>query len=490
MTTSTDSFRKQPSATLASATAPAKDVTRPPQERPSMEIQTAWPQILERVRTPENDAAVRLWLASEKVRPLGVEDGTLVLECPTALFQDTIRKRFGGPLAAAASEILGATISDLRCLVPGGALRAHEERKRQQAIDAGAPIGHIPTPRPRSGWGNGFKLLESFVVGSCNRLAYDAIQRILEKPHNPVNPLFIHGASGLGKTHLEQGLALAFKERYPKAKVEYVRCEQFTNDYIRACKDGTLDAFRVKMRHPDLLLIDDIHFLSQGQMVHTKDELFSTFNELSEHGKKVVITSDASPREIKYLEDRLIQRFAGGLVVALKRPDEDVRREVVRSKARAQDVVLGDEIVEYVVARITDNVRELEGAVNKLVQFAKSFKRPIDLNAARQALADMIDAAAGETNRDMILREVAAYFQIPVAEVVGRNRAGPRATARHVAMYVLKTATADTYSAIGQVFGVTSHSTVTYGCEQVAKYRANDAKLDHFIEDLLLRLRA
>ncbi len=489
MTSTTDAIRK------ASPSTGVRDAThaRPAQEHP-MDLAQAWPLILERVRTPENDAAVRLWLASEKVRPVVIEGATLVLECPTALFQDTIRKRFGGALAAAATDVLGLAITDLRCVVPGSALRVHEERKRQQASGAHAaapgPVGHIPTPRPRFGWGNGFKLLESFVVGSCNRLAYDAIQRILEKPNHAVNPLFIHGASGLGKTHLEQGLAFAFKERYPKAKVEYVRCEQFTNDYIRACKDGSLDAFRVKMRHPDLLLIDDIHFLSKGQMLLTKDELFSTFNELSESGKKVVITSDASPRDIKYLEERFIQRFAGGLVVALKKPDEDVRREVVRSKARAQDVVLGDDIVEYVVAHITDNVRELEGAVNKLVQFAKSFKRPIDLHAARATLADMIDAAAGESHRDMILREVAAYFAIPVAEITGRNRAGPRATARHVAMYILKTATADTYSAIGQVFGVTSHSTVTYGCEQVAKYRANDAKLDHFIEDLLLRLRA
>jgi chromosomal replication initiator protein len=243
------------------------------------------------------------------------------------------------------------------------------------------------------------------------------------------------------------------------------------------------------MRHPDLLLIDDIHFLSQGQMMRTKDELFSTFNELSESGKKVVITSDASPREIAYLEERFIQRFSGGLVVEMKKPDEEVRREVVRAKAKAEEVQLSDEVVEYVVDHITDNVRELEGAVNKLVQFARSFQRRIDLAAARQALADMLDRGAGESQTAMILREVAARFDLAVEDLVGKNRSGPRATARHVAMYVLKNASSDTYSAIGQVFGVKSHSSVAYACEQVAQYRTSDPALDKFIADLLLRAR-
>jgi chromosomal replication initiator protein len=457
--------------------------------RAETEAGQAWPAILERVRTPENDAAVRLWLASPKVRPLGVEAGVLTLECPTALFQDTIRKRFGRALVEAASEIMGVTVSEVRCQVPGRALREHEQRKgdAERAVVAGAAAGS--SARPQRTWGHGFKLLESFVVGSCNRLAYDAVVRILENPHNPVNPVFIHGASGLGKTHLEQGLALAFKERYPKSKVEYVRCEQFTNDYIKACKDGALEAFRVKMRHPDLLLIDDIHFLSQGQMMRTKDELFATFNELSECGKKVVITSDATPREIQYLEERFIQRFSGGLVVEMQKPDEEVRREVVRTKAKDHEVVLSDEVVEYVADHITDNIRELEGAVNKLAQFGRSFQRRIDLAAARQALADMLERGAGESQTAMILREVATRFALTVDDLVGKNRSGPRATARHVAMYVLKNASSDTYSAIGQVFGVKSHSSVAYACEQVAQYRSSDAGLDKFIADLLLRAR-
>lgn len=467
--------------------------------RSAQTLEQAWQAMLERMRAPDNEQGVRLWLASPKVRPVSVDGSIFTIECPTALFQHTIRDRYADQLAVMASEVLGHPVTEVRCRVSGAALREHEARIQggrgaSQRDETKSNHNDNPGDRhaPRGGrWGHGFKQLTDFVVGHTNRLAYDAITRILEDPANPVNPLFIHGASGLGKTHLEQGLALAFHERYPKSKVQYIRCEQFTNDYIAACEQGSpgIQAFRVKMRHPDLLLIDDIHFLSRGQMIKTKEELFSTFNQLNEQGKKVVITSDAPPADIKYLEERFIQRFSGGLVVALEKPDPKLRREVVAAKAKAQGIALSDEVMGYVVDHITDNIREIEGAVNKLGAYAQSFQRRIDLTLARQALGDLIDRSSGEPRAKMIMREVADYFELTVDDLVGRNRSGARATARHVAMYVLKSASADTYASIGQAFGVKSHSSVAYACEQVAKYRAQDTALDGFIIDLLMRVK-
>src|ERR1043165_9939554 len=469
--------------------------------RSTQNLEQAWSTMLDRMRSPENEQGVRLWLASPKVRPVSIDAGVLTIECPTALFQHTIRDRYADALAVVASEVLGQPVVEVRCRVSGAALREHEARVQNADRQGGGAdparsdargdrAGERQTPRGGR-WGHGFKLLTDFVGGHTNRLAYDAIIRILEDPANPVNPLFIHGASGLGKTHLEQGLALAFHERYPKSKVQYIRCEQFTNDYIAACEQGSagIQAFRVKMRHPDLLLIDDIHFLSRGQMIKTEEELFSTFNQLNEQGKKVVITSDAPPADIKYLEERFIQRFSGGLVIALEKPDPKLRREVVAAKAKAQGIALADEVMGYVVDHITDNIREIEGAVNKLMAYSQSFQRRIDLALARQALGDLIDRSSGEPRAKMIMREVADYFELTVDDLVGRNRSGARATARHVAMYVLKSASADTYAAIGQAFGVKSHSSVAYACEQVAKYRAQDTALDGFIIDLLMRVK-
>ena len=188
-------------------------------------------------------------------------------------------------------------------------------------------------------------------------------------------------------------------------------------------------------------------------------------------------------------DTRFLQRFAGGLVVPLAKPDPATRREVLRAKARGRDLALPDEVVEYVAEHITASIRELEGAVNKLAAWAHSFQRRVDLSAARQAVADSIGRGARETPEAMVLREVAGHYRLQPSDLTGRNRAGERSLARHVAMYVLKSASSETYAQVGRRFGVNSHSSVAYACEQVAQYRAQDAALDAFIGDLLLRVR-
>lgn len=453
--------------------------------RTANDIRAAWPQVVALVRSQTgNEAGVRLWLDTGRVQAVGVEDGHLLIECPTPTWSHQLSSRFGPAICAAVAQATGAQIAGVRCRIPGAAALAHERALQRSAQPAAAPAR--PAPARIGG-----KLLDDFVVGPCNRLAYDAVRRLLDLPEHPINPLFIHGPSGVGKTHLEQGLALAFKERYAKSKVLYIRCEQFTNDFIEACENGgaAINAFRVRMRHPDLLLIDDIHFLSKGQKERTKDELFATFEHLANHGKKVVITSDASPRDIQYLEERFVQRFAGGLVLPLERPDPAVRREVVARRAREQGAELPDEVLEYVAGHVTDNVRMLEGAVNRLVQFAQSFQRRIDLAAARQCLADLIGRDRGEDATAMVKREVAARYGLKAADLDGRSKTQPRADARFVAMYVLRHVTGDTYGAIGQAFGIRNHTSVLHGCDKVRKLRGQDPDLDGFIEDLIIRAK-
>lgn len=460
----------------------------------SNEVDGQWSTILERLTAaidePDQIRKAKIWLGSPKVRPAGVDDdGMLVVECPTALFQNQIREKFGPRLTEVASACLGRPLAGVLCRVTRSALRQHRAQLEGQSPAQGPAAS--PSRGGRPAFGQGFKMLEDFVVGSCNRLAFDSINRILESSVNAVNPLFIHGSSGLGKTHLEQGLALAFKERFARCKVLYMTCEQFRNAYLSACEGGTsgLQAFRVRLRHADLLLIDDIHFLSRGQMERTKEELFSTFNELQERGKKIVITSDAHPSDIKYLEERFVQRFTGGLVVALDRPDPMTRREVVAAKVRGHDAAVPDQVVDFVADHITDNMRELEGAVNKIVAYAASFERRIDLQLARQALSDVIQRDASEPRLKIILRAVADYFDLSVDDLLGKSRSGQRSTARHIAMYVLKASGSDTYAAVGHAFGIKSHSSVAYACEQVARYRATDPEIERFVDDLLMRLR-
>lgn len=468
------------------------------------EIIAIWPTVLDRLR-PAHGKAVDVWLDPQKVQPIDLSDGTLVLECPNPLFSYTVSNRLAPAIIAAVSELAGVPVTQVRAHVTGTALREHERRKREAQTGPAEPsaraVPAIATMSPTvasaseraartSGWGHGFKLLDTFVVGSANRLAYDAMRQVLDQPESSVNPVFIHGKSGLGKTHLAQGLALAFKERHANAKVLYLRCEQFTNEWLAALGAGpkAINAFRVKMRHADLLLLDDIHFLSQGAKPNTTNELFATFNALSEQGRKVVFTSDASPRDIKYLESSFVGRFIGGLVVELQKPDAALRREVVRAKAASQGMQVPDAVVDYVVEHITDNVRELEGAVNKLVSYARSFRRDVDLALARQALADLIERNPGETLTQLVLREVADHYGVDVRDLLGKGRAGPLSTARHVAMYVMKLATGGSYAAVGREFDA-GHTNVIYACAQVKKYRAQEKPLDEFLVDLLLRAK-
>ncbi len=460
------------------------------------EIIALWPIVLERLR-PVHGKAVDVWLDPNKVHPVECADGVLVLECPNPLFSYTVSNRLAPAIAAAVGELSSTIITQVRGHVTGNALREHERRKReaQTGTRSDAPAAPAagesqPAASRSASWGHGFKLLENFVVGSANRLAYDAMRHLLEQPATGINPVFIHGKSGLGKTHLAQGLALAYKERYPNAKVQYLRCEQFTNEWLAALNAGpkSINAFRVKMRHADLLLIDDIHFLSQGAKPSTTNELFATFNALSEQGRKVVFTSDASPRDIKYLEDSFVGRFIGGLVVELQKPDAALRREVVRAKAASQGVALPDLVISYVVEHITDNIRELEGAVNKLVSYARSFQRDVDQALARQALADLIERNPGESLTQLVLREVADHYGLDVKDLLGKGRAGPLSTARHVAMYVLKLATGGSYAAVGREFAA-GHTNVIYACDQVKKYRVQDKALDDFLTDLVLRAK-
>ena len=452
-------------------------------------VERAWPRILDQLETPDKERAVKTWLRSNKVKPLQLEDETLLIECPTILFVQQINNRLASLILPVASEVLGEPVSKIECRVSRAAFREHRQQvKQHDETRKTNPVTKAPTPR--GSWGSRFKQLQDFVVGSCNRLAFDAVTRIFKEPGNPVNPLFIHASSGLGKTHLVQGLALAFRDHFPTFKVQYLRCEQFTNDYIAACMSReALQAFRIKMRHVDLLLLDDLHFLSRGAMEKTKRELFDTFNELSDQGKKVVITSDAAPADIRYLESSFVQRFVGGSVVPLDRPDLQLRREIVEKKAQDQGVILRGEVVDYIADNITENVRELEGAVNKITACAHSFDRKIDLTLVRQALADVVGREGEEPQLRVILRAVADYFDLSVEDIMGKGRAEPRPLARHIAMYVYKMSGSETYAAVGHVFGGKNHNSVAYACQKVVERRSVDADLDRFVSDLLMRVK-
>ncbi len=444
-------------------------------------LATAWPRILDRL-TQKHGKAAQIWLKPEMVRPIAVYEGELYLACPNVLFSTTIAERLGGDLCTAVAEMMGVEVRLVRGHVGRDDLARHEAKRAQAAIP--------PVPTKARSWGQGFKALEQFVVGSANRVAYDAIHELIRDPGSAVNPVFVHGKSGLGKTHLLQGLALAYADRHPSAKVTYLRCEQFTNEWLDAIKGGNeaLRAFRVKMRHPELLLVDDLHFLAQLTRTSAVKELYETFNALHDQGKKVVFTSDASPKDITYLESNFISRFIGGLVIELKRPDPELRKAVAIKKASGLGLHLPMDVAEWMSNQFVDNIRELEGAVNKLSATARSFSRSVDLPFAKESLRDLLQRADGVDLAEVVLREVADRFGVEASEVLGRGRAGPVCSARHVAMYVLRMASGGTYATVGRSVGK-GHPAVVYACGQAREMCQVDPNLQTFIDELLDRLR-
>ena len=332
--------------------------------------------------------------------------------------------------------------------------------------------------------------LDDFVVGPCNRQAYVAVRSMLMCQENQINPLFVHGPSGVGKTHLMQGLALAFKELHPTSNVLYLRCEHFTNDFIEAVENGeaAMAEFRARMRHPDLLLVEDIHFLNKGQMEEARDELFAAITHLIALTKKVVFTSDASLENIECLAAGFVQRFAGGLAVPLEHPDPQVRREIVARRARRQGCELSDEVAEYIAIHVTPNARMLEGVVDRLLKSSNSGQATIDLSTVRHCIQDLMGRAHCTITLAMIRQEVATFFGIQKAELEERHWIEPHATARQVVIYLLRQLSGATYGTVARQNGLKRYSCAIYACDLIEHLRGKDVELDAFIAAIITRI--
>jgi len=297
---------------------------------------------------------------------------------------------------------------------------------------------------------------ETFVSASSNRLAFAAAQTVAETPGRSYNPLFIHGASGLGKTHLLHAIGNYVLENYPTHRVLYVTTETFLNDFVEALRRNTTVAFKRHYRECDVLLIDDIQFMQNKEGL--QDELFHTYNDLHGAGKQIVLTSDRAPKSIETLEDRLRSRLLSGLLAEIDPPDVETRLAILRTKAANDRIVLPDDVGEFIATNVRDNIRELEGALTRVNAFATLTNAPISLELTQMVLSD-IGAETKLITPDMILDAVAETYGLSVEDLIGPRRARPLVTARHVAMYLMRTLTDYSYPSIGKVFGGRDHST-------------------------------
>ena len=358
----------------------------------------------------------------------------------------------------------------------------------KSSLSDSRPKAEKSTPSyTQTNWVNKEFTFDTFVSTNCNELAYQAAKSVAESATNPnspdqkLNPLFIYGPSGLGKTHLLHAIYNYVREKRPDMKVLYVTSETFTNELISAIQNRSMPKFREKYRNPDFLLIDDVQFF--GSRDSTKMEIFNTFNELFSKKKNIIMTSDRTPSDIEKLEDRLRSRFSSGLVAPISPPDYEMCCIILRKMAEKFHIILPEDVVKYIANHINTNVRELEGSFNRLYNYSHLKERPIDLPFAREALKDQISPDSDrELTVDIIIDTVCRYYNVKKETMLAKGRPKRIVIPRQMAMYICRKELDISFPALRDAFHRKDHSTVLYACERVEKNLENDKQTREDVE--------
>lgn len=330
-------------------------------------------------------------------------------------------------------------------------------------------------------------IFETFVIGNSNRLAHAASLAVAEAPAQAYNPFFVYGGVGLGKTHLMHAIGHRILQNHPKLKLLYISSEKFTNELINSIRDGNPESFRQKYRNIDVLLVDDIQFLSKKE--HTQEEFFHTFNTLHEANKQIIISSDRPPREIQTLEDRLRSRFEWGLITDIQPPDLETRIAILRKKALMENLNVPNDVMVYIASRIDNNIRELEGALIRVMAYASLSNHTIDIDLATEALKDIFPhGRPKQITVELIQDTISNYFKLKPEELLAKKRTRNVAYPRQIAMYLARELTETSLPRIGEMFGGRDHTTVIHAHDKISKERNADAKLSNTIKELIKKI--
>ena len=429
-------------------------------------IQDIWNMVLERMRSELYETTINTWF--DEVTPVALEGDTLILHCPNDFKRSTIEDRFLGNIAGSLKDIFSADFT-VRIL-SDAALQAYNQAAPEEK-------------KPKNLFESDEFTFENFVVGPSNKLAFAAAKAVAAQPAEHYNPLFIYGESGLGKTHLIYSIAHEIRQRQPAAKIVYIKGDDFINEFIDAVRSGRNQDFRVKYREADLLLVDDIQFVSGKE--ETQNEFFHTFNTLYESRRQIVLTSDRPPQEMSRLDDRLRTRFEWGLLVDVQPPDLETRIAIVKNKAAQLGLVISDEVVGYIAKNVTSNVRLLEGTVKKIKAYRDLLGSELDGESVDRAIHDMLRKDNEFIpSPDTIIAEICKYYRIDEAAIRGQQRDRNIVRGRQVAMYLIRRMSNYSYKDIGKEFGDRDHTTVMHSIEQVEQRMKKDAVFAETVRDI------
>ena len=445
--------------------------------------QDIWSKALESLKKELSPQAYERWLSP--IKPFGLSDGFLTLGVPDEFFKNWVIDHYGNMILLAMKDAAGDPALQI----------SYELQKENTEPFERPPAGTVSTlPGPQKNTLlqnqpvlNPKYTFESFVVGPSNRFAQAASQAVAESPAKAYNPLFIYGPVGLGKTHLMHAIGTEILRKNPATKVLYITSETFTNQLINAIKTGTTVQFRDKYRTVDCLLIDDIHFIAGKEA--TMEGFFHTFNSLYDAHKQIVVSSDKPPKEISHLEERLVSRFGWGLVTDIQPPDYETRVAILRKKAEREGLHIPDSVTAFIADKIKSNIRELEGALIRVVAHSRLVSQVVDDSVASEVLKDLIVENQRKITVDHIQKKVAEYFEIRPSDMTARRRLKTVVYPRHIAMYLSRELMGLSFPELGEQFGGRDHTTILHACGKIKKDIKRDYKVKSLVDKLLLEIQ-
>ncbi|HZQ24807.1 MAG TPA: chromosomal replication initiator protein DnaA [Terriglobales bacterium] len=451
-------------------------------------VPNPWVRILDALEKKINRTSYDTWL--KPTRYSHASGGVLFVRVPTAEFQQVGDKY--ADLIQEAIDNLGLEYQDVKFVTP-------EDDPASTPVRHDGGLSAMPAAvattsyvtQSRFDWDGAAQLnprytFDAFVIGSGNQFAHAACQAVAERPSKAYNPLFLYGGVGMGKTHLMQAIGHEIRKRLNQAAICYVSSDKFTNDMINSLRYDKMTSFRDKFRGVDVLLIDDIQFIAQKE--RTQEEFFHTFNALHESMKQIVIASDRPPKELAEIEDRLRSRFEWGLIADIQPPDLETKVAILQKKAEQEKVTLPTDVALYIASNIRSNVRELEGALIRLVAHSSLIGAEITLPYAQQVLKNFIDSQARKVTIESIQKAVAEQFGLRLAEIKAKNNSRAIVYPRQIAMYLAKHLTEASLPEIGRQFGGKHHTTVLHSVEKIEESRKNDKDLNRLINKLTEQL--
>ena len=444
------------------------------------DLKSLWEKTLNIIKGEMSEVSFNTWIKS--CEPISISSNIIRISVPNSFTQDILEKRYKD-LVVNSIEAACSKVYTVEFMVASDIQEAEEKEEKKSKID---DRGSITVNDEMSSLLNPKYTFASFVIGNSNRFAHAASLAVAESPAKAYNPLFIYGGVGLGKTHLMHAIGHYVLQNNSNAKVVYVSSEKFTNELINAIRDDKNEEFRNKYRNVDILLIDDIQFIAGKE--RTQEEFFHTFNALHDANKQIILSSDRPPKEIPTLEDRLRSRFEWGLIADIQAPDFETRMAILKKKADVEKLNVANEVMVYIATKIKSNIRELEGALIRIVAYSSLTNRPITVELASEALKDII---SNKQNRnvtiDVIQDVVAGYFNLRIEDLKSqrtRNVAYPR----QIAMYLSRKLTDMSLPKIGEEFGGRDHTTVIHAYEKISDSLNTDESLQHTVNDITKKL--